>query len=229
MTDLVHEYCVGHFSPPEIHKTKRFEYWSRFRHQTKEKKFLAQLGQLKNLGSIIGQKKTKNRGLSPQTNCTDWAIAACRRSWYQLLRIEGCRVVSAADPLGCNLGFLNSSSLGSCTAVLINLLLSGFRNRCQSLRRLLFASTFCFINMGQSLALCVPVWSGVAFQPAHWIVSLKNLTAASLSSSVLRETFKVNLSLMSCLKSFQFVCLLRMPGFFFWFSACAVSVVKTGG
>jgi hypothetical protein len=31
------------------------------------------------------------------------------------------------------------------------------------------------------------------FQPTHCIVSLKNLTAASISSSVLRETFNVNL------------------------------------
>jgi hypothetical protein len=49
---------------------------------------------------------------------------------------------------------------------------------------------------------------GIAFQPAHSIVSLKHLTAASISSSVLRETFKVNLSLMSWLKSYQFLCLL---------------------
>jgi hypothetical protein len=52
------------------------------------------------------------------------------------------------------------------------------------------------------------VCSGVAFQPAHCIVSLKNLTATSISSSVLRKTFKVNLWLMRCLKSSQFVCIL---------------------
>jgi hypothetical protein len=34
---------------------------------------------------------------------------------------------------------------------------------------------------------------------------LKNLVAVSISSSVLRETSKVSLSLMSCLKSSQFV------------------------
>jgi hypothetical protein len=33
---------------------------------------------------------------------------------------------------------------------------------------------------------------------------LKNLTAASISSSVLRETFEVNLWLIRCLKSSQF-------------------------
>jgi hypothetical protein len=53
--------------------------------------------------------------------------------------------------------------------------------------------------MGQSYALCVPVRSGVTFQPAHCAVSLKNLTAVTKSSSVLRETFKVHLSLMMCL------------------------------
>jgi hypothetical protein len=48
------------------------------------------------------------------------------------------------------------------------------------------------------------VCSGVAFQPAHYIVSLQNLTAVSMSFSVLRETFKVNLSFIRRLKSPQF-------------------------
>jgi hypothetical protein len=39
------------------------------------------------------------RGFSPRANYTDRANTACRRSWCQLLRIEGCRMVSAADPL----------------------------------------------------------------------------------------------------------------------------------
>jgi hypothetical protein len=44
--------------------------------------------------------KTKLRGLSPRTNCTDRAIAACRLSQWQLfLQIEWCRVVSTVDPL----------------------------------------------------------------------------------------------------------------------------------
>jgi hypothetical protein len=59
------------------------------------------------------------------------------------------------------------------------------------------------------------------------IVLLKNLTAASISSSILRETFKVNLWLMRCLKSTKFVCLLLKLGCFSWFSACDVSVIKT--
>jgi hypothetical protein len=45
----------------------------------------------------------------------------------------------------------------------------------------------------------VTVYSGIAFQLAHCIVSLKNLTAASVSSSVLRGTFRVSLSLIRCI------------------------------
>jgi hypothetical protein len=41
----------------------------------------------------------KIRGLSPLANYTDRTTAACRRSKCQLLRIKGCQVVSAADPL----------------------------------------------------------------------------------------------------------------------------------
>jgi hypothetical protein len=53
----------------------------------------------------IRLKKQKLRGLSPGENYTDLATATCRQSWCQLLRVEGCRVISAADPLGRNLGF----------------------------------------------------------------------------------------------------------------------------
>jgi hypothetical protein len=82
------------------------------------------------------------------------------------------------------------------------------------------------ICMGQlyTLSDCM-FWHCVPTCP--FIVSLKNLTAASISSSVLRETFKVNHSLMKCLKSSQFVCLLLKLGCFSCFSACAVSVLKT--
>jgi hypothetical protein len=59
-----------------------------------------------------------------------------------------------------------------------------------------FLRFFCSISIGQSYVLSGPVCSGIAFQPSHCILPLKNLTAASISSSVLRETFKVNLSLM---------------------------------
>jgi hypothetical protein len=42
----------------------------------------------------------KFRGLSLRANYIDRATAACRRSYCQLLRIEGCCVVSATDPYG---------------------------------------------------------------------------------------------------------------------------------
>jgi hypothetical protein len=43
--------------------------------------------------------QNKLRGMSLRANYADRAAAACRRSQCQLLRIEGCRVVRAADPL----------------------------------------------------------------------------------------------------------------------------------
>jgi hypothetical protein len=52
-------------------------------------------------------RKNKLRGLSPRANYTDRATAACRQSQCQLLRIEGCHVVSAADPYGRNFDFLD--------------------------------------------------------------------------------------------------------------------------
>jgi hypothetical protein len=56
-----------------------------------------------------------------------------------------------------------------------------------------FSSIFCLITIGQSYVLSVPVCSDVVFQPVHYIASLKNLTAASVSSFVLREIFEVSL------------------------------------
>ena len=44
--------------------------------------------------------KKKLRGLSPRANYTDRAAAAGRRSKCQLLRVEGCHVVSATGPHG---------------------------------------------------------------------------------------------------------------------------------
>jgi hypothetical protein len=52
-------------------------------------------------------KKKKLHGLSPRANYTDRATAACRRSDCQLLRIEGCHVVSVTDPYDRILGFLD--------------------------------------------------------------------------------------------------------------------------
>jgi hypothetical protein len=118
------------------------------------------------------------------------------------------------------------SSLSSHVAVVSNLLLSGVHNKCQSLRSLPFLQFFCLINIDQSYVLSVSVCSGVAFQPTFCVVSLKNLTAVSVSS-VLSETFDVNLSLMRYLKSSQFVCLLLKLGCFAWFSLCAGSMNKT--
>jgi hypothetical protein len=48
-------------------------------------------------------------GLGPQANYTDRANAACRRSDCQLLRIEGCHVVSVTDPYCRILCFLDRS------------------------------------------------------------------------------------------------------------------------
>jgi hypothetical protein len=61
------------------------------------------------LQPYIKTKQSKLRGMSPRANYTDLETAACRRSWCQLLQTEGCRVVSAADPYGRNLGFLDRS------------------------------------------------------------------------------------------------------------------------
>jgi hypothetical protein len=49
------------------------------------------------------KKATKLRGLSPRANYTDRATAACRR----ILIDRGCCVVSATDPHGRILGFLD--------------------------------------------------------------------------------------------------------------------------
>jgi hypothetical protein len=53
--------------------------------------------------------KKELHGLSRRANYTDRATAACRRSDCQLLRIEGCHVVSVTDPYGRILGFIDRS------------------------------------------------------------------------------------------------------------------------
>ena len=59
---------------------------------------------------FLKQHKTKLRGLSPRANYSDRAAAAGRRSQCQLLKLEGCHVVSATDPHGrFNLCFLDRS------------------------------------------------------------------------------------------------------------------------
>jgi hypothetical protein len=57
---------------------------------------------------------------------------------------------------------------------------------------------------------------------------VEGLDCCFISFSALRETFKVNLWLMRCLKSSQFVCLLLKFGWFSLLSARDVSVIKTG-
>jgi hypothetical protein len=131
-----------------------------------------------------------------------FGVRPCRNVWMQLF---------------------SSSSF----TVLSNPMRPGVCNQCQSLQSLLFSSIFCLTNIGQPYALSVSVCFGLACQPAHSIVLLKNLTVTSMSSSVLKETFKDNFSLMRRLKSSQFACLLLKLGCFSWFSACVVSVIKT--
>jgi hypothetical protein len=51
------------------------------------------------------------RGFSPQANYTDRATAACRRSYCQLLRIEGVALSVQRTPTAVNLGFLGPELL----------------------------------------------------------------------------------------------------------------------
>jgi hypothetical protein len=91
----------------------------------------------------------------------------------------------------------------------------------------LVESSFSFL-FGQSMVVSTSVCSDVEFQPAHCIVSLKNLTAASIFSSGLRENCRVSFSLTRCQKSSKFVYLLLKHGCFSRFFACFVNVTKTG-
>jgi hypothetical protein len=67
----------------------------------------------KEQANVTSQKATflkkKLHGLSPRANHTYRATAACRRSDFQLLRIEGYHVVSVTDYYGRILGFLDRS------------------------------------------------------------------------------------------------------------------------
>jgi hypothetical protein len=54
-------------------------------------------------------QNSKLHGLSPRANYTNRATAAYQRSDCQLLRIEGCYVVSVTDPYCRILGFLDRS------------------------------------------------------------------------------------------------------------------------
>jgi hypothetical protein len=54
--------------------------------------------------------KTKHRVFSSRANYTDRETAACLRSKCQIFVYRGCRVVSAADPYGRILGFLDRNT-----------------------------------------------------------------------------------------------------------------------
>jgi hypothetical protein len=58
---------------------------------------------------ILIHEKKKLHGLSPRANYTDRATAACRRSDYQFLRIEGATWSAWRIPYGRILGFLDRS------------------------------------------------------------------------------------------------------------------------
>jgi hypothetical protein len=58
---------------------------------------------------LLCLKKTKLCGLSLQANYTDWATAACRRSYCQLLRVDGVVWSAQRIPTAVNLGFLDRS------------------------------------------------------------------------------------------------------------------------
>jgi hypothetical protein len=93
----------------------------------------------------------------------------------------------------CMLSFsLVLSCLSSHVALLSSRLLSGVWNRCQVLRSHRFSSIFCFTLIGQSRVVSISVCSRVEFQCAHFIMSLGNLIAASIFSSVSRITFIVS-------------------------------------
>jgi hypothetical protein len=70
------------------------------------------------------KKKTKLHGLSPRPNYTDRATAACRRSDYQLLRIEG-RGGSVTDPYGHIVEFPDRSRYFSISSSFVLTRLSG--------------------------------------------------------------------------------------------------------
>jgi hypothetical protein len=76
-----------------------------------------------------------------------------------------------------------------------------------ALYRIFWFLNFRLISTGQSYAVSVSVCSGVAFQPAHFILRLKDLTAAAKFFGVKRK-FNVYHSLTRRMKPSQFVCLL---------------------
>jgi hypothetical protein len=56
-----------------------------------------------------GQYKKNTLALSPKAKCTDCSVADNQRCWCQILRLEGCLVVSAAGPTAVDICFLDQS------------------------------------------------------------------------------------------------------------------------
>jgi hypothetical protein len=63
----------------------------------------------KSCSSTKLKTKLNSVAFSPQANYTDRATAACRRSWCQLLRIEGVVWSAQWIPTAVNLGYLDRS------------------------------------------------------------------------------------------------------------------------
>jgi hypothetical protein len=59
------------------------------------------------LSISLTKLKTKLCGLSPRANYTDQATAACRPKLVSTFMDGVCRMVIAAEPHGCILGFLD--------------------------------------------------------------------------------------------------------------------------
>jgi hypothetical protein len=101
------------------------------------------------------------------------------------------------------------------------------RSWCQCLRSLRLSKIFCFISKVHSLVLSGLVCSGVVFQQARWIVSLK-WTAASMSSAVFRGICRASRSVMRFLNSSKLVRRLHRLGGGSRRRACDESVTKIG-
>jgi hypothetical protein len=120
------------------------------------------------------------------------------------------------------------SCLSSRVAVLSRRLFLYVRSWCQRLRSLRLSKIFCFISKGHSLVLSGLVCSGVVFQQAHWIVSLKYWTDASMSSAVLKGICRASRSVLRFLNSSTLVRRLHRLGGGSRRRACDESVTKIG-
>jgi hypothetical protein len=118
--------------------------------------------------------------------------------------------------------------LSSRVAALSRRLFFDVRSWCQCLCSLHLSKIFCFISKGHSLVLSGLVCSGIVFQQAKRIVSLKYWTAASMSSAVLRGTCRASRSEMRFLNSSKLVRRLHRLGGGSHRRACDESVTKIG-